>query len=371
MSYHNRFHNGNFGVESVLMNMMRGTAVIGVVIHHWLLFLPYKNSEVVDFVKTFSGDFVHLFFIISGWGLTISYFTKGMVSWKAWALRRFSKIILPFWIIISSTFICVNLTHSVMPAFSADRYSWLTLFTYLTFTRDFYSPGWSLNGTFWFMPVIVGLYILFPLLAKILREYGPFVLLSISAPITYFSIAFFTYFGYPTTYQAALPLFYLIEFSCGMLAGYTLLYHPAIFRSFSGSRSFFFGLVLYGCSWIMIETMTHGWFLSDLLTCAGIFLIMLTLCHWMAQVSSEKSIKFLSQVSKRSYLIYLIHGPVIMLIMRPLFKTFKGSEMHPFIMIILGAAFCYTLFILAGFLLSPINSFIFHLYKTPRLEMAK
>jgi peptidoglycan/LPS O-acetylase OafA/YrhL len=46
-----------------------------------------------------AGTVVHLFFILSGCGLTVSYFRKGSVSWREWAKRRFRKIGVPYLII--------------------------------------------------------------------------------------------------------------------------------------------------------------------------------------------------------------------------------------------------------------------------------
>jgi len=139
----------------------------------------------------------------------MSYFRRGDLSWSQWARRRFKKIIVPYWIVITFTFILVTLANYVSSEFVTDSYSWRSVFTYVTFTRNFYSPGWGLNPTMWFMPVIVGLYVLFPVLVKVLEKYGAFLLLTISTLVTYGSITLCIVLEHPVSHQTALPLFLL------------------------------------------------------------------------------------------------------------------------------------------------------------------
>lgn len=103
-------------LDSVWMNMVRGIAISAVVIHHWLLFLPHQSSisifyTAAELIETLAGTAVHLFFVLSGCGLTLSYFTKDVFSWRQWAAGRFRKIIVPYCVIVTLTFISVNLLH--------------------------------------------------------------------------------------------------------------------------------------------------------------------------------------------------------------------------------------------------------------------
>jgi peptidoglycan/LPS O-acetylase OafA/YrhL len=85
-------HN-SVSLDAVWMDMLRSLAILAVVIHHWLLFNPYSSSvwiftNTADLIQTLTGTVVHLFFILSGCGLTVSYFRKGSDSWREWAKRR-------------------------------------------------------------------------------------------------------------------------------------------------------------------------------------------------------------------------------------------------------------------------------------------
>jgi peptidoglycan/LPS O-acetylase OafA/YrhL len=63
------------------MDMLRGFAVLAIVVHHWLLFDPFQGSILVfsslaGIIRDVAGTMVHLFFILSGCGLTLSYFKR-------------------------------------------------------------------------------------------------------------------------------------------------------------------------------------------------------------------------------------------------------------------------------------------------------
>jgi peptidoglycan/LPS O-acetylase OafA/YrhL len=335
----------------VWMDLVRGTAIIAIVIHHWLLFMPYENSKLALFIHTVAGTFIHLFFVLSGCGLTISYFQTRPFTWTDWARRRFARLIVPYWIIITSTVILVNLSHFVVPKFIAESYSWTVLLTYLTFLRNFYSPAWQLNPTFWFMPVILGLYLLFPILVKILEKYGVLVLLAISILITYLSIYFF--FGFSTNHQSSVPLFHLSEFSLGMSLGYLQLFYPPYFDRLTDFKIFCLGILLYTIAWAMATFWEYGPSYDDLFTAAGICLITLYACRWMIRLSPCIWIQVLTQFSKESYTMYLIHGPLILYLAKPIFTRATGPQVNSLIMIILSPLFCFIVFLLAK-LISPL-----------------
>ena len=212
MSEHKITRQDSVLINSVWMNMLRGLAIIAVVIHHWLLFVPHQSPisfffSVAQIIQDVAGMAVHLFFILSGCGLTLSYFKKGKVSLRQWAKRRVEKIIVPFCIVIILTFILEILSKFVFADIIQKSHSWNSLLAYMTFTRNFYSPSWDLNPTLWFVPVIVGLYIFFPFLIKLLQKYGPIVLFIISLIVTYGSVTLCELVGYPVSHQSALPLF--------------------------------------------------------------------------------------------------------------------------------------------------------------------
>lgn len=236
--------------DTFWMDILRGLAAPAIIIHHWLLFLPHQSDislfySLAQFICSIAGTAVHIFFIISGCGLALSYYKKTPLSWPQWAIRRIKNIILPYWIVITLTFFLVNLFAFLYPRLNLNTYSWPTLITYLTFTRNFYQPSWTLNPALWFMPVIFGLYLIFPLLIYLLKKTGPLYFLIISLLITYGSIALCMFFGYDVDHQTALFPFFLIEFSLGMALGYILYFHPLWFNRLASFKMLCLGLCCY------------------------------------------------------------------------------------------------------------------------------
>ena len=172
----------NLPFDTYWHDMIRGFAAAAIVVHHWLLFVPHQSNislyfSLAQYMCSVAGTAVHLFFVLSGCGLVLSYYKKSPFSWLQWMNRRTEKIILPYWIVVSSTFVLVNIFAFLCPRININSYSWATLITYLTFTRNFYQPSRSLNPAFWFMPVIFGLYLTFPLLIHILKKSASFIFL--------------------------------------------------------------------------------------------------------------------------------------------------------------------------------------------------
>jgi peptidoglycan/LPS O-acetylase OafA/YrhL len=243
-----------------------------------------------------------------------------------------------------------------MPAFITKSFSWSVLLTYLTFWRNFYNPAWELNPTFWFMPVILGLYILFPILLKTLEKYGAIVLLAVSVLVTYFSI--YLFFGLSTNHQSSISLFHLAEFSLGMSLGYLQLFHPGYFEKLTDFRFLCLGLLLYITAWAMATFWEYGPSYDDLFTAGGIYLIALHTSRWMAKFSPRISARILTQFSKGSYMIYLIHGPLILYLAKPIFIHFVKSQTNSLIMIILSPIFCLIVFLLAKLISPLINNLL-------------
>jgi peptidoglycan/LPS O-acetylase OafA/YrhL len=363
-------------LEDVWMDMVRGVAIIAIVIHHWLLFLhnPYIISffdVLAEFIHNVAGTFVHLFFILSGCGLTVSYFKKGEPNWKQWGMKRFEKIVLPYWIIIFLTFIFINLIHHVLPTFNTFEYSWTTLLTYLSFTRNFYSPSWGLNPTLWFMPVIIGLYIIFPILMNILKKHGVIFLLLFSFLITYASITVSLLIGYPLDHQRAIFLYFIIEFSLGMVLGYILNSMPQYFRYLLGLKPFFLGLFFFIVSYALREFWSLGSHYKGVLTAFGIFLITLQLCEWIKILSPSRSLEILKHFSKVSYPMYLIHGPIIIFLVKPFINDLMRRAIHALTLIIIGCAFCILMFGISTLISPPLNRLSSRILKFSKVQASE
>lgn len=309
--------------------MMRATAVVAIVLHHWFVFLPWDQSSSLagplSALRDSSGSFVHIFFVLSGFGLFLSQHNKRL-SWGDWAIHRGAKILIPYWIIITLTFLlAITIGY---------HYSWQTLLAYLTLTRNFYSPSWTLNTTLWFMPVIVGLYAVFPLLFKVLERWGATMLLALSAVITYGCISACILLGLRPEHQNAFVLSYVIEFSFGMILAHMAIYDGERFRKFNSLGACCAGILLYGLSALIAHFWEHGRSYNDILTAVGLSLILMFGFMNPAPVSLQKLATVLSCCS---YLLYLIHGPIISFLIKPLWNVGASASSA----LVGGILFCF------------------------------
>lgn len=297
-------------------NIARSVAIIAIVMHHWLN-LPSDDSTFMSGslsgLEQITGTFVHVFFVLSGYGLLLSHY-KTPRSWGKWAAHRARKILFPYWIIVLLTFFLANAT--------GHDYSWRTLLAYLTLTRNFYDPSWSLNMTLWFMPVIAGLYLCFPVLVKVLELYGSRVLLGTSAIITYGYIIICIAFGRMPEHQNAFFLAHLIEFSLGMALARVSVTKPCQFNWLDTPKAFWGGAFVYGLSAIISVKWEYGPFFNDILTALGLSAMFMGGGRIMAKANLWK---VSARLAEASYIIYLTHFPVIIFLVKPVWNEHMSA----------------------------------------------
>lgn len=292
--------------EAMTFTITRAIAALAIVLHHWLLYLPWEqspsfSSAIVLGICGLSGTFVQVFFVLSGYGLVLSYYRKPS-PWIEWAKHRAAKILLPYWIIVFVTFVYVN--------WIGHDYSWQTLFRYVTLTRNFYEPRPFLNPVLWFMPVIVGCYLSFPFLMKVLEERGPKVLLGLSLLTSYAYIATSMAFGVVPMHHNAFLMSFLGVFSLGMVLAYAHTKLPSQFSWLNGPKGFLIGAAFYGLSWIITKAWEHGSSFNDVFTAAG--LCMMMLCF--EKMMGNRLHGLFKKLAHTSYILYLVHYPIIIFV---------------------------------------------------------
>jgi len=299
---------------------------------------------------------VQLFFILSGCGLAVSYL-RGNERFLVgeWVRRRFRKIVLPYWIIVAGTFILANVASLGMGN-DAGAYSWLSLLAYLSFTRNHYEPSQGMNPSLWFIPVIICLYALFPILMRILKKYGISRLLILAGLIMYGSITLFEFSGYTITHQNAIFLFFLLDFAIGMVVGYVWFTKPDGFDRLLGTKSFFLGFGFYALSYAATQLWKYGDRYNDALTGAGLFLMTISLWSFVRRKTGGKLDSVASEVSRVSYMMYLIRVPLILYVLKPLLGRTTSLPLNPLLALVSSGFFIFVVFLLARFLYGPVMS---------------
>ena len=108
-------HFPDIATDLTWVNMLKGIAIIGVFYDNWLVYCRVNGLIAVPHTLYFSlttllqtvvGPFVDVFIILSGFGLTLAYLEHSNAdwSWKRWAWRRITKIIIPYYLFCGSNF---------------------------------------------------------------------------------------------------------------------------------------------------------------------------------------------------------------------------------------------------------------------------
>jgi peptidoglycan/LPS O-acetylase OafA/YrhL len=358
----------DIAVDLTWIDMLKGVAIIGVFFDNWTGYMKFETTPTLlySLAEVFAlgvGPFVQVFFILSGFGLTVAYLNrKTNWSWKRWMWRRITKIVIPYAIAVIFSFALGMLGACLHPSVDM-QFSWKSLFSYLTFTRNFYPFSWDWNPPLWFMPVIIGLYISFPVLTKILERQGIWALLLISAFVTYGTITTAVLAGAPGSHQADLFSFWMIQFSLGIALAYTRGSRPEKLYNLIGLRASLLGVGLFAFSWGLRTYLPAARSYNDAFTSVGIFLILLNLC-WMGRSQIPAIGRVLCIISSKSYLMYLVHYPIMAFLIGPPLKT----PTNAIIVIALGGMYVTGIFFLCYLISKPMDKFTSWLYHRYRFD---
>jgi peptidoglycan/LPS O-acetylase OafA/YrhL len=203
------------------------------------------------------------------------------------------------------------------------------------------------------MPCIIGLYISFPVLIKILKKWGPLFLLIISALTTYGTLVLAAMIGWPKAHFADLFTFWIIQFALGMALAYTKESNAEKLRSLIGPKAFATGVGLLMFSLAVRTYVVGGDRFNDPVTTAGIFLVLLNL-GWSSRIKFPAIGRALNALSRESYFMYLIHFPIISFLIAPLLL----APTNPIIVLALGGVYIIVIYLLCRLISPSINKLV-------------
>jgi peptidoglycan/LPS O-acetylase OafA/YrhL len=361
-------NSSDISVDLSWIDMMKGIAIIGVFLDNWTGYMRFATEPAILYslarlLALGVGPFVQVFFILSGFGLTLGYLKgKANWSWKRWAWRRITKIVVPYVIIVLLSF-ALGMLGSSLYASIDKQFSLVSLLAYLTFTRNFLPSTWSWNPPLWFMPVIIGLYVSFPVLIKVLEKWGVWVLLLLSALVTFGTIAIADILGVAGDHGADLFTFWMLQFALGMALAHVAKGHhraptrPARLNNLVSLGAFLAGAGLFALSWGLRTYVPAARLYNDGLTSVGIFLILLNVC-WAARTRVPATGKILCALSSKSYLMYLVHYPIMSFLIGPPLRV----PMNPALVIAGGGIYIVAIYLLCSLVARPMEKFTSWLY---------
>ena len=346
------------------IEILKGIAIIGVVFDHLVPLMILKPTPVFlsNLVYFFPwGAVVHIFFFLSGFGLTMGYVNMNTGwSWRKWSWRRITKIVIPYEISIIVTF-AVGLFGSYLYTSVDNQLTWGTFLAYITFGRNFYQPAWYLNQALWFMPNIICLYIIFPLLINIINRWGMWILLLISIFITYGTISMAVFTGNIKGHQGDPFSFYILQFTIGMVVAYARAVDRFKLSSLIGFKTFLIGIGVLFISFTLKMNFRYGFAYNDVFTTIGFFLTLINI-GCVLRLYAPVIARLLNRLGSESYLIFLVHYPIMSFLIIP--PQMRGP-INPIIAILFGGLFIIGIFYLCRFLSHSINklsSWVFCLF---------
>jgi len=346
MPYCNKITTCKKWFKIIELDIVRGWAAITIILFHWQ---PYGNyfptdtffknlninkgildllNNIIIFVFQFGYLAVGVFIILSGLSLSMNYHSNismdRAIYWKSFYIKRCIRILPLYWLvlILSFWFAYYFGKNVTFKGFVASFF----------LVQNYYFPWYRelgvANQPLWFIPLLVGLYILFPILLWLRRVIGDSWFLAL---LMGFSVV------YSNAFVWILPIGRVGEFGLGIVLGYHLLdnsggkLRPLIGLPQSILITFLF--------WILVFFASQG--LRDGLI-QPILPILLFLFFWNLSFFFSKSntlAKLFSLFAGVSYAAYLIH-PLGMRLLPSSFVVLRNN-------IFMGLLFTMVIFALS------------------------
>jgi peptidoglycan/LPS O-acetylase OafA/YrhL len=325
-------HTGSLDVLK-LLDFCKGLAILSVVLFHY-------NT------RWFGWQGVHLFIVLSGFGLTYSCLLKQrQIFWRDWYVKRFERIFPSYWAVVTFTYICLL----VLRLFFREQFSFSLRQSTTQFILDFlllrnFSYQTMLgypNDALWFVPLILSLYLVFPYFYRLLIEQKQSIwavlLMAIGIEFLYRGIAIYGLDGFPVAYgngflgnfsmnisplnrwaedswfqfQLWSPFGWfparLAEFVFGMVAAVACNRDSQKFKSLAFTyQSAITGVVIWLVGSGLIYAGCWGWIFADLLIAIGLSLAVVNLAV-IIQLLLPNLFLGIEQLGKWSYYIFLTH----------------------------------------------------------------
>jgi peptidoglycan/LPS O-acetylase OafA/YrhL len=250
---------------------------------------------------------VAVFLILSGFGLTYSLARTGEPEggWIGWYRGRLLRLFPMYWLAhllyLVSPFVArpEPIDYRFVLSFLGDRiYPVSTLFYYI-------NPAW------WYFGLLVQLYIVFPVLFRLLQKLESVWFLVLCGAVTlisrYLLLSVLSAHGYYV--QGAFFGSRLWEFAAGMVLGWHYRRQQAVAqeRLFTGG-TFFAGVMIYILG-LYSYASTLSYTLNDALIGTGLFIILAHVALWSEWL--PRLAGTLAYVGAFSYGLYLLHQPYV------------------------------------------------------------
>ncbi len=325
---------------------MKALGAMMIILFHWQ---PYGNfylssrandlrlggglhsmNELMNWGFQFGYLAVGLFIILSGLGLSMAYYREmaegNGIGWKKFYFQRSMKILPLYWIVVTLSFL--------LAYYSGQKVTFQGAAAGITLLSNYYRPWYAemavANQPLWFIPLIFGLYGLFPFLIWLRRNVGDKLFLII---LLGFSVMYHNVFVWIA------PLGRVGEFGLGIVLGARLSQNPeGAQRRMRGYLPVCGGLFLVITLVYLSTTRLHYGWIQPILP----ILLFFVLWPLISGVLRKRSfLRVLTWTGSSSYAAYLLH-PLFLKLLSPFFNEQRTNCLLGFIFVLA------TLFISRG-----------------------
>lgn len=297
------------------LDFAKGFAILSIVIFHYLQ--PF-TAGIWSKAIMIGGTGVHLFFILSGFGLGLS---SAKLSPVAFYRKRFTKILLPYYGAV--TFICI--INGVYHFYGENSLYAIGghFLLYKMFDENIIG---SFGYFFWFISTIVQFYIVFPVIVRIKNSLSvsQFILFSFIVSFLYWIVISLLDLAHLRVYNSFF-LQYLWEFNLGIVLSEQYLKNG---KSFWNLSIFVLAPLAIAGLTLMALMVSKGGRLgqtfNDIPASLGYTCLTATMYILLSKVNTIRSL--VAYTGKISYELYLLHMISFLLFNRFIFHLFGITE---------------------------------------------
>lgn len=307
------------------IDFAKGFAILSIVLFHYSQ--PYAFGLWAKAIMV-GGTGVHLFFILSGFGLGLSSTKMESLTFYK---KRFSKILIPYYFII----LIIYFTNEVFQIYQGNSLYAIGghLFLYKMFDERIMG---SYGYHFWFISTIIQFYVAFPLIVKFKNRTSriSFFLISLLISIVYWVLITVLNVSHLRVCNSFF-LQYLWEFNLGILLAERYLKCGEVFWNKRISVLLLYSMLGLGLMGIMVlKGGRLGQTFNDLP--ASIGYLCLTSASYILISNVQQILSFFIYVGKISYELYLIHMLFFLLANKLILEsTNSGSSIFTSLFIVL------------------------------------
>lgn len=326
------------------LDSLRGIAAMVVVIFHCLLsfvvlYEANYNRFANDMIKYFTITPLHtiwagreavlLFFVLSGFVLSIPFYKGKVGSYGSYIIRRFFRIYMPYIIIMMASVLLVFLfaTYKDIQGLSlvyANRWAHsVSLDDIISYILMINYDTANVNGVVWTLFHEMRISLLFPLFLLIIMKFNLIKALLLSLGLNgifYLALGLLSASLNDDIFSPIIQSFQWSIYYCTFFIFGAILskYRSQLFE-FKASHTFTkmmllaASLVLINSRWIVIEYQVKDERIADFISVLGILLLFVVVLtsNKVEQLLTKRPLLWLGKIS---FSLYLVHIPVMMMV---------------------------------------------------------